>query len=118
MDIYNEECKRIIRALEHRLDFKELTRTLETVAGNLKKIPVKRSIKDTPIVLLTGEIFVRHDDISRQFIVEKLAQKGFATKVSSVIEWIYYTDWCFKNGLSDANWAGRKDYRYSSDRGS
>ena len=103
MDIYNEECERIIKALERRPDFKEMTRTLETVAGNLKKIPVKRPVKDTPVVLLTGEIFVRHDDISRQFIVEKLAQKGFAAKVSSVIEWIYYTDWCFKKGLSDAN---------------
>ena len=101
-NIYREECRRIISKLESRSDFKELTQTLETVADNLERIPVKRSLKDTPVVLLTGEIFVRHDDISRQFIVEKLAQKGFATKVSSVIEWVYYTDWCFKNRITDA----------------
>jgi predicted nucleotide-binding protein (sugar kinase/HSP70/actin superfamily) len=57
-------------------------------------------VNETPTILLTGEIFVRHDDISRQFLVEKLAQQGFATKVSSVMEWIYYTDWCFEKGLS------------------
>ena len=108
MNIYREECRRIITALENRPDFKELTQTLEIVADNLKKIPLKRSIEDTPVILLTGEIFVRNDDISRQFIVEKLAQKGFATKVSTVAEWIYYTDWCFKNNLSSANFGWRE----------
>jgi predicted nucleotide-binding protein (sugar kinase/HSP70/actin superfamily) len=34
--------------------------------------------------------------------VERLAEQGFATKVSSVIEWVYYTDWCFERGLSAA----------------
>ncbi|MDO9529186.1 MAG: acyl-CoA dehydratase activase [Syntrophales bacterium] len=103
MHIYREECRRITRTLESYSDLKELTQTLETVASNLKKIPMKRFIEDTPVVLLTGEIFVRNDDISRQFIVERLARKGFATKVSSVSEWIYYTDWCFKNNLSRAH---------------
>ncbi len=103
MNIYREESRRITRTLENYPDSEELTQTLETVADNLKKIPLNRSIKNTPTVLLTGEIFVRNDDISRQFIVERLARKGFATKVSSVSEWIYYTDWCFKNHLSRAN---------------
>jgi len=108
MNIYREECRRIISALENSSEFKELTQTLEIVAGNLKKIPLERHIEETPVVLLTGEIFVRNDDISRQLIVEKLAQKGFATKVSTVAEWVYYTDWCFKNRLSDANFGWKE----------
>ncbi len=103
MNIYEKERRRITKTLESYSDLKELTQTLETVAINLKKISLKRFIEDTPVVLLTGEIFVRNDDISRQFIVERLARKGFSTKVSTVSEWVYYTDWCFKNNLSRAH---------------
>lgn len=109
MDTFMEEYRKIITVLENRSGLKELVQALEAAAGNLTKIPLKRSAEDTPVVLLTGEIFVRNDDISRQFIVERLAQRGFATKVSSALEWIYYTDWCFKNKLSGTNcgWSER-----------
>jgi predicted nucleotide-binding protein (sugar kinase/HSP70/actin superfamily) len=55
---------------------------------------------ETPTILLTGEIYVRHDDFSRQFLVEKLADLGFAVKVSGVCEWVYYTDWCYQRNLA------------------
>jgi predicted CoA-substrate-specific enzyme activase len=102
LEIYNHETKKLIGVFERSPHFKDLQRTLKTVADNFRQIPVKRHVHDTPAILLTGEIFVRHDDLSRQFLVEKLAEQGFATKVSSVIEWVYYTDWCFEKGLSAA----------------
>jgi predicted CoA-substrate-specific enzyme activase len=102
LEIYNQETKKLISVFEHSPNFKDLQRTLKTVADNFRKIPVKRHVHNTPAILLTGEIFVRHDDLSRQFLVERLAEQGFATKVSSVIEWVYYTDWCFEKGLSAA----------------
>jgi predicted nucleotide-binding protein (sugar kinase/HSP70/actin superfamily) len=102
LEVYNQETKRLIGVFEHSPNFKDIQRTLKTVADNFQKIPVKRHVHDTPAILLTGEIFVRHDDLSRQFLVERLAEQGFATKVSSVIEWVYYTDWCFEKGLSAA----------------
>jgi len=97
---FNEESERLIEVFEHSPNFKNLQKTFKAVAHNLQKITVKRHVSGTPTILLTGEIFVRHDDLSRQFLVEKLAERGFATKVSSVMEWVYYTDWCFKKGLS------------------
>ena len=97
---YESECRRIIEACERSPAFKDMKKTLLIVADNLKAIPVKRQLQDTPTVLLTGEIFVRHDDLSRQFLVEKLAAQGMATKVSSLVEWVYYTDWCYLKDLS------------------
>ncbi|MFA4916425.1 MAG: acyl-CoA dehydratase activase [Syntrophales bacterium] len=97
---YDNECSRIIELLERSPDFGEIKKTLSNIAENLKAIPLKRPPQDIPMVLLTGEIFVRHDDLSRQFLVEKLAEHGLATKVSSVPEWIYYTDWCYLKNLS------------------
>jgi predicted CoA-substrate-specific enzyme activase len=102
LEIYYQETKKLIGVFEHTPNFRDLQRTLRTVADNFRKIRLTRPVHDTPAILLTGEIFVRHDDLSRQFLVEKLAEQGFVTKVSSVIEWVYYTDWCFEKGLSAA----------------
>ncbi len=103
MDILEEEWKRVLGALETRHKLKQITKILETAANNLRQIPVRRTMEDTPTILLTGEIFVRHDDISRQYIVEELAGRGIATKVSTLAEWIYYTDWLVQNNLSTDN---------------
>ncbi len=100
MGSFEREWKRIIGALESQSGFKEIMKVLELVTENLRKIKLKRCLEDSPTVLLTGEIFVRHDGISRQFIVEELAQRGFATKVSTLAEWVYYTNWCVQNKLS------------------
>ena len=102
LEIYNRETRKLIGVFEHSPNFMDIQRALKTAAVSFQKIPVKRNVHDTPAILLTGEIFVRHDDLSRQFLVEKLAEQGFASKVSSVIEWVYYTDWCFEKGLSAA----------------
>ncbi|MCK5878719.1 MAG: activase, partial [Holophagae bacterium] len=40
---------------------------------------------------------------SRQYIIEELAGRGIATKVSTLAEWIYYTDWLVQNNLSTDN---------------
>jgi len=98
LEIYREECRKIIRALEESPELKTLRPVLEKTAARLKSIPLKRRPEEIPTILLTGEIFVRHDAISRQFLIERLADQGFATKVASVMEWIYYTDLCDRNG--------------------
>ena len=46
--------------------------------------PVRRSLCETPLVLLTGEIFVRNDDLSRQYLTRRLAEYGLAAKVSGL----------------------------------
>jgi predicted CoA-substrate-specific enzyme activase len=99
--IYREECRKIVQALEESPELKAIRPQLEKTAVRLRSIPLKRKPEEIPTILLTGEIFVRHDDLSRQYLIEKLADQGFATKVASVMEWIYYTDLCNKNGWVD-----------------
>ncbi len=107
MKIFEREWKRFINSLETLTDFKKIMEDLKTVAETLKGIEVKRPIEETPVILLTGEIYVRHDDISRQFLTEELAKSGFAVKVSTLAEWIYYTDWCVQNGFSTGYYSRR-----------
>jgi predicted CoA-substrate-specific enzyme activase len=99
-DILESEWKKVLLMLEMNMEREDMTGILESVANRLAAIEMKRPLRETPVVLLTGEIFVRHDGISRQYIVEELARRGFATKVSTLAEWIYYTEWCVRNKVA------------------
>jgi len=97
--IFENQWGELLHLLEKNPSFREKTAFLRSAADTLGKIKTRRSLRETPVILLTGEIYVRHDGISRQYLVEDLAGKGFAARVSSVAEWIYYTKWCVRNGV-------------------
>ncbi len=99
-EVFRAEWERIRRAVETGADFRALARCCETVADRLGRIPLAMDPAVTPVILLSGEIYVRHDDLSRQFLIEQLAERGFRVRVSSNIEWLYYSDWCFRKGLT------------------
>ncbi len=100
MTVFEKEWEEALHILQTMQGLKEITMALEEIANRLGAIDVKRDLADTPVILLAGEIFVRHDGISRQYLVEELARRGFASKVSAILEWIYYTDWCVKEGVA------------------
>ena len=81
--------------------FKAIRKQLKRTAKNLKDIPTKHHYKDVPTVLLAGEIFVRREALSRQYITEKMAEKGFATVCSPIAEWIIYSDYLVEKGLTE-----------------
>jgi predicted nucleotide-binding protein (sugar kinase/HSP70/actin superfamily) len=62
---------------------------------------MKRSPEEVPTIALVGEIFVRRDALSRRYLTECLAQKGFATICSPIAEWILYSDYLVDKGLVD-----------------
>jgi len=107
LKIFEDQWQCVIRALEGSYSYKDLLPVLESVVARLARIECTRSLQATPVVLLTGEIYVRHDGISRQYIVKDLAERGFATKVSTVAEWVYYTDWCVQHGVAVGNYTAR-----------
>ena len=81
--------------------FKNIRKQLKKTAKVLKDIPTKHHYKDVPTVLLAGEIFVRREALSRQYITEKMAEKGFATVCSPIAEWIIYSDYLVEHGLTE-----------------
>ncbi len=98
--IYGEAWEKILAVLEKSPDIGSLKSALAETARMLQRVQGKMPWSALPKVLLTGEIFVRHDGLSSQFIVEKLAEEGFAAKTAGIMEWIYYTDYCFKKNLA------------------
>jgi predicted CoA-substrate-specific enzyme activase len=88
---YDELWHQLIEVTEK--DASKVIPALENIAGEIAKIPLKRRVKDTPKVLIVGEIFVRRDDFSVDELISHLSRKGIIGKVSGVGEWIYYCDY-------------------------
>ncbi|MBT8352021.1 MAG: activase [Deltaproteobacteria bacterium] len=100
MQTFDKEVTLISKNLES-CDFSTLEKQLLKTADRLGSIPMKRPPGEVPVISLTGEIFVRRDSLSRQFITERLAEKGFASICSPVAEWVHYSDYLVEKGLTD-----------------
>jgi predicted nucleotide-binding protein (sugar kinase/HSP70/actin superfamily) len=102
IDIFNEELRLIIDKFENKnLDFLLLEEQLARTAERFSRIPLRRPSEAVPTVSLIGEIFVRRDELSRQYLTEKLAEKGFAVTCSPIAEWILYSDYLLENRLAE-----------------
>ena len=102
LEEFDNEWRAVIKALE-RGSFKHLESQLKATSNNLRRIPLKMPAREVPTISLTGEIFVRRDELSRQYLTERLAQKGFATVCTPVSEWVFYSEYLVDHGLIDKN---------------
>lgn len=100
--LFYSEYKTVLHHLQTG-SFRRLTAALSETAENLKNIPLKRPARDVPVISLTGEIYVRRDGLSRQYLTEQMADRGFAAVCAPVSEWILYSDYLVQKGLTDEN---------------
>ncbi|WP_457576322.1 acyl-CoA dehydratase activase [Desulfomarina sp.] len=80
-------------------EWRELARQLKQAALELSEIELVQPYETIPKISLVGEIYVRHDPISLQQLVEKLASRGFIVRTAQNSEWFKYLDWLIKNGI-------------------
>lgn len=102
MQIFESRWQPVVEAMVSG-GFKQIMGRLEESVEALSSIPMRRDPADVPTILITGEIFVRRDSLSRQYLTERLAEKGFAVICSPVSEWIRYSDYCLEN--DSENWS-------------
>jgi len=100
MKVFSTVFSTILMQLEQG-NFHQLEDTLRRASECLRQIPLKTAPKNVPLVSVSGEIFVRRDSLSRQFLTERLADKGFAAVCSPISEWLHYTDYLVTSGLTD-----------------
>ena len=101
IETFEAEWNAILAALE-KGEFRALEEQLVDTAAQLRKIPMKQPADTVPTVSLSGEIFVRRDALSRQYITERLAEKGFATTCSPVAEWVLYCNYMVDHGFGSS----------------
>jgi predicted nucleotide-binding protein (sugar kinase/HSP70/actin superfamily) len=98
--IFNKEMRLILDEIR-KGEFSHIETQLGKSAERIRRIPLKRSPEEVPTIALVGEIFVRRDALSRRYLTERLAQKGFATMCAPIAEWILYSDYLVDKGLVD-----------------
>ncbi|HAK44513.1 MAG TPA: activase, partial [Spirochaeta sp.] len=87
---YKKSWKKVVGAVADDLD--SLYPALKIMGQEMTEIPLKKNPLECPKVLVVGEIFVRRDDFAVDELIENFAGKGIIAKVSSIAEWIHYTD--------------------------
>ena len=102
LKIYQKSTDKIFKDIEEASWF-DLKQTLKDEAAKLAKIELKEDYEKAKKVALTGEIYVRSDEFSRRYLVEKLAEKMIITKVAPSNEWLYYVDYLFDEGISNTD---------------
>jgi len=100
IQIFNKEWELIIHKFE-KGNFSQLEKQLAQTAEQFREIPLRKPPQAVPTISLVGEIFVRRDELSRQYLTERLAEKGFATICSPIAEWALYSDYLVDKGLVD-----------------
>jgi predicted CoA-substrate-specific enzyme activase len=94
---YDELWQELIDVTEKDID--QVLPTLERIAAEIAKIPLKRRVEDTPKVLIVGEIYVRRDDFAVDEMIRMFSARGIIAKVSGITEWIYYCDYTRKHDI-------------------
>ncbi|MFW6362244.1 MAG: acyl-CoA dehydratase activase [Spirochaeta sp.] len=75
-----------------RTDVTKAPELLRTISEELKQVPLKQKMIDSPRALIVGEIYVRRDDFAVDELIELFSRKGIIGKVSGTTEWIHYLD--------------------------
>ncbi|MFZ5572287.1 MAG: acyl-CoA dehydratase activase [Thermodesulfobacteriota bacterium] len=96
---FETEWRSVLDCLE-KGDFRFLEDRLKLTAARFREIPMKQPPETVPTIFMAGEIFVRRDAISRQYLTEKLAEKGFATVCAPIGEWLLYSDYLVDRNLT------------------
>jgi predicted CoA-substrate-specific enzyme activase len=99
LNILEKVSNRIIEGLKDR-SLKEIYNLCKESAIDIKGIPLKGNFEKAPKVSLNGEIYVRKDPFARQYLVEKMAEKGIILRSAPILEWLNYTDYLVTRGIS------------------
>lgn len=90
--IFEQEWTQVLEAIESE-NLEGLEKRLDKTSRNLETIPMRRPVEEVPVIYLAGEIFVRRDGLSRRYLTEILARRGFAVICAPIAEWLLYSDY-------------------------
>ena len=97
--VFHEEYQAIMNLVDRR--WPVLAAQLSKSAARLGEIKLQKPFEQIPKISLVGEIYVRHDPISLQNIIERFADRGIIIRTAPVSEYIKFVDWLIKNNIQN-----------------
>ena len=82
-----------------RKQMTEMQGVLENARDSYLKMPVKQNLGTLPLVGIVGEIYLRFNDFSNQYLIRKLEKIGAEAWIADISEWVWYTNFEEKRKL-------------------
>ncbi len=98
VEIFNKEYDKLMKISAGEIK-QDLYKALKETAGKFKSIKLKAPFKDTPQIMVNGELFVRRDQWCNNGISKMIAEKGFIPRHASLHEWFFYNNYLIKKGV-------------------
>ncbi len=96
-----ETCwRQLVAYFEGRLSLR-FSVLLTSISRTLHSIPCKKKMSEIPVISLVGEIYVRSDEFSRQYLVDYFEKRGFMVKIAPVAEYLFYSNYVVNKGLGE-----------------
>jgi predicted CoA-substrate-specific enzyme activase len=95
--IFHEEYQAIVGVISRR--WPVIASQLSRSAARLSQIKLKKPYAELPKLSLIGEMYVRHDPISLQNLIERLADRGFVVRTAMISEYLKFIDWLIKHRI-------------------
>lgn len=87
---------------------KSLSKQINRSMAHIKKIPLKAPYAKANKIALVGEVYVRHDRMSRQKLIERLAKRNIVVRTAPITEFISYVNYILRHKLSSNSNLGSK----------
>jgi predicted CoA-substrate-specific enzyme activase len=97
--VFEQASARIVASIA-KDPYSTLLKILRREMAGLATLAKKYSLGASTRITLVGEIFVRRDGFSRQYLAERFAKQGVLLRTAPVTEWLYYTVACSAKGLN------------------
>ncbi len=89
--VYEQCLKQWVEAVENRGRLPDMVRLCEHFAEKFATVRLNHSLRK-PRIGIVGEIYVRNHPFANLNIIHRLEELGAACDLTSVAEWIYYTN--------------------------
>jgi predicted nucleotide-binding protein (sugar kinase/HSP70/actin superfamily) len=112
---FDEQWHRVLRCFEYGQGV-GLYDLLESVARELRRIPLRQPLSEARRVALHGEMYVRRDHFSSGDIVDRLASRDIVALRAHVFEYLYYSDYnvdknLWENKVNPLGLGGRMQHK-------
>jgi predicted CoA-substrate-specific enzyme activase len=97
LKIFHQEYEKIRAVISRR--WPVIASQLSRSAARLSQIKLKRPYAELPKLSLVGEMYVRHDPISLQNLIERMADRGFVVRTAMISEYLKFIDWLIKHDI-------------------
>jgi len=93
--VYKACLRRWLAAVEQRSGLDRLRRLMESIGADFAQVELDGGLVK-PRIGVVGEIYVRNHPFANMDVIKRLEQLGAACDLSSLAEWVYYTNFTRK----------------------